>query len=144
MLFLISSYLLLTSLNNRDSVLKKEKNLKIDLKLLLEQQTNINNKKIAITKFKRFIDTALKLELTSTGWTTLTTDINEPVTYLELEEILNQCANNNSFYFKPEIIEIKKQLSENATGKSKAKKGVIAEGKDVNLTLKGTFIVKNK
>lgn len=136
--------MLLSSLNNRDFVLKKEKNLKIDLKLLLEQQTEINNKKVSITKFKSFIDTALKLELTSTGWTTLTTDINEPVTYLELEQILNQCANNNSFYFKPEIIDIKKQLPENSTGKSNAKKEVIVEGKDVNLTLKGTFIVKNK
>lgn len=140
----MSSYLLLSSLNDRNTAYKKEKNLKLELKILSEQQAVINDKNIAITKFKGFINKALKLELVSKEWTMLKTDINEPVTYLELEEILNQCTNDNSIYFKPEIIDIKKQHTENTNDNTKNKKGAIAEGKDVNLTLKGTFIVKNK
>lgn len=144
MLFLFSAYLFLTSLNNRESVVKKEKNLGIEVKLLSAHQTVIKNKNSAIKEFRKFIDKAMKLDLVSSGWALLETDINEPVTYLELEDILNQCTNNNSFYFKPEFIQIKKQTDLMINEKSTIKQDAIVEKKDVNLTLKGTFIVKNK
>lgn len=130
--------------DKKKTLLQQEKNLKLELKILSEQQAINNKKNERISDFTDFIDKAVKLDMKTDKWNRLAVNINEPVSYLELEEILNQCSNNNSFYFKPEFIEIKKQEKSTIPDTTKRKKSSPGKNQDVNLNLKGTFIVKNK
>ena len=100
------------------------------LNLLNERKKAAEEKNHTLSLAKKFIKKAESLNLTQKNWASDQINLNQPVTYLELEQLLNQCANTPDYYFKPSFLKIK--IPE------KARKSTST----LNLKLRGTFLTR--
>ena len=78
-------------------------------------------------------------------WAVYDINIEEPVTFSEMEQILNQCANSSAYYFKPIIFHAKtmKKLDKEKMKKAISVNSEDAKQGDMLLTLKGVFYVRD-
>lgn len=120
------------------------------VRLLKQQKREAQRKWRILTRVNTFVDKASSLGLVGKKWDTYDVNIQEPVTFFEMEQILNQCLNSPSYYFKP--IALHANISPESDGhesdekiekktSSSADSPERKEG-DLMLTLRGAFIVR--
>jgi hypothetical protein len=136
-LFFIAAHLFLTAYTRY--VIAREKVLLLtgEDKLLKEQKRELERKNQILSQVGNFIDKADKLGLEKDRWAAYEVNIQEPVSFSEMEQILTQCTNSSSYYFKPIMLHVKKSSSTPAVSPDK-KMG------DVLLTLRGAFVVRHR
>ena len=98
------------------------------LNLLNTRKKAADEKNHTLSLAKKFIKKAKSLHLTQKEWASDQINLNQPVTYLELEQLLNQCANTPDYYFKPSFLKI--NVPEKFQGSTST----------LNLKLRGTFL----
>ncbi|MCD6560387.1 MAG: hypothetical protein J7L16_01335 [Deltaproteobacteria bacterium] len=118
------------------------------IRLVKQQKRELMRMKRIIKKEHDIVDRAQVLGIVRDNWDYYNVDIEEPVSYQEAGEILSQAVNTGSYYFKPEILKIKKDITHKADNKEEspshsADSRGIKEG-DIFLTLKGTFAARRR
>ncbi len=119
------------------------------LRLARKQQTETRQKQQVLLKVKAFLDQAKSMGLEQKSWSVYDINIDGPVTFFELAQILNQCTNTSSFYFKPILFHVKSAAESEKNIKNKTPPTRQADSPefktgDILLTLKGAFIVKEE
>jgi hypothetical protein len=143
--FFIAAYFFLTTYNRYFINRKKAEVLTLQARLLKQQKNEAELKKHSIFRANNFIDRARSLGLEENRWAVYDINIEEPVTFSEMEQILNQCANSSAYYFKPIIFYAK---TARKLDKEKMKKAISVNPEDTKqgdmlLTLKGVFYVRH-
>jgi hypothetical protein len=98
------------------------------LKLLNGGRKASEEKKLALSRTKKFVEKAESLNLTRKSWAVDKINLDQTITFLELEQLLNQCTNSPDYYFKPSLLKI--TIPENPRGNTST----------LNLKLRGTFL----
>ena len=96
-----------------------------------------------------FVGRAEGLGLMPSDWSRYDVNIEEALSFEETVNILAETAGTPSYYFKPNTLHIKTTLGPQGEADSEAvsvasMEGQQLDGKDVWLTLKGAFVVKNQ
>ena len=117
----------------RNMALKQADRLKQRHRQLMQQAP-------AIEQAKRFVDHAESVGLVKDRWAYYPIAIEEAITFSAAEDILNQTANSEAYYFKPSMLHIKKTLGQKDAENQDAE----GTGKDLLFTLKGSFVVRHK
>jgi hypothetical protein len=96
-----------------------------------------------ILAVNRFVKSAQLLGLVRKKWAVYHVDIQDSVTFTDMKNLLTQCTNGESHYFKPVSFQIK---SAKAIGAKEKVPGITSQHQkgDILMTLKGAFLVKNK
>lgn len=105
---------------------------------LKQRHRQLIRHKPAVEQIRRFVDHAEALGLVKDRWAYYPITIDEAVTFPVAEEILNQTAPSDAYYFKPSMLHIKSNAGQNES------RDETADGsrKDLLLTLKGSFVVR--
>lgn len=142
-LFLVTGRYFLT--NYKAYVAHKDKKAVLvqKVKWLRQLRSEREQKLHSILKINNFVNYAKLLGLEKNKWEVYNIDIQDAVTFSEMETILKQCSNANSHFFRPVSFHIK---SLKATGNNDKVSGTMFENEagDILMTLKGAFIVKNQ
>jgi predicted P-loop ATPase/GTPase len=98
------------------------------LQLLNERKKASEEKNLALSRTKKCVEKAESLHLTRESWAVDKINLDQTITFLELEQLLNQCTNSTDYYFKPSLLKItvpEKPREDTST---------------LNLKLRGTFL----
>jgi hypothetical protein len=112
-------------------------------KIRLEQKRRI------LLRVKKFIDKADALGLAESRWAKYEVNIAQGSAFFEMEQIVNQCVNTPSYYFRPVSLHIKTNDGSD-NNKISEKPGLKStefpedQVGDVILTLNGAFVVRHK
>ena len=99
--FLIAAYFFLTAYNRYAIRQEKKEVLTVRVRILKQQKRETERKKRIISRVNDFINRARSLGLEKNRWSVYDINIDEPVTFFEMEQILEQCENSSVYYFKP-------------------------------------------
>jgi len=111
---------------------------------MLEQKRRI------LHRVKKFIDKADSLGLEKNKWSTYEVNIAQGTAFFEIEQILNQCVNTPSYYYRPVLLHIKTNGDSNDSNETEEKPDLKSTESfedqvgDVLLTLNGAFVVRHK
>ena len=101
-----------------------------------------------LNEVQHFMDRAASLGLEKEKWTYYDVNIQEPVSFPEMEQILDQCNNSGAAFYKPISLHIKKTTSESVNAgqrvsnqSAKSRSGAKA---DLLITLNGKFLARPK
>ncbi len=97
------------------------------LKRLNEIKKTAEEKKQAFSQARKFVEKAEALNLTGKNWAKDRINLDQSVTFSELEQLLNQCANSPDYYFNPKFLKI--TVPEKSSGMA-----------TIKLKLRGTFL----
>ncbi|MDY6792657.1 MAG: hypothetical protein SWH54_15455 [Thermodesulfobacteriota bacterium] len=114
-----------------------------------EEKIKLEQKKRILHRVKRFIDQADTLGLEKSRWATYEVNIAQGIDFIDMEQIVNQCVNTQSYYFRPVSLHIKtNHVSDNdeISRKAEVKPDESWEDQpgDAILTLNGAFVVRHK
>jgi len=114
-----------------------------------EEKIKIERKRRILHRVKKFIDKADALGLEESRWATYEVNIAQGITFFEMEQILNQCVNTSSYYYRPVSLHIKTNgESDNNEIEEKPDSKSVESSEDqvgdVLLTLNGAFVVRHK
>ncbi|MEA3436996.1 MAG: hypothetical protein U9R43_11065 [Thermodesulfobacteriota bacterium] len=114
-----------------------------------EQKIRLEQKRRVLSRVKKFVDTADALGLAESRWATYEVNIAQGIAFFEMEQIVNQCVNTPSYYFRPVSLHIKtngESDNNEISGKPGLKSTEISEDQvgDIILTLNGAFVVRHK
>jgi len=148
-LFGFAVNLYLHSYNRHKSLEQKIDTLTCRLTALNQQKNELKRKTRILTRIRRFVEKAQQVGLEKSNWAVYDVNIEEPVSYAQLDQILGQCVNTGSFYFKPAYFHAallsekeKKTIARDSSSDSADSHFTIHS--DLMLSLKGAFIIKNK
>jgi len=156
-LFCVAVFFFLQAYNRYDVNHEKKEALTVRFKVLTQQKREAERKVRILSKLNDFVHRARSLGLEQSGWDVYEVYINEPVTFLEMEQLLNQCTNSPAYYFKPVSFHAKtvggakSEITAGAEKKDMAEKRTApivsagpqgAQTGDILLTLKGAFVVR--
>lgn len=148
--FFIAAYFFLTAYNRYAVRQEKKEALTVRVRILKQQQREAERKKRIISRVNDFMNRAGSFGLEKNRWSVYDINIDEPVTFFEIEQILNQCQNSSAYYFKPISLYAKtpqKSDKNRESDKKKTKKTTSADSRetregDIMLTLRGAFVVR--
>jgi hypothetical protein len=128
---------------------EKVETLTVRLRLMEEEKIKLEQKRRILLRVKKFIDDADALGITESKWSTYEVNIAQGSAFFEMEQIVNQCVNTPSYYFRPVSLHIKtnhKSDNKDISGKPDLKSDEFPEDQegDVVLTLNGAFVVRHK
>ena len=94
-----------------------------------------------LLKVERFIDKAGAMGLEPIKWSFYDVNIQDTVSFQDMEQILYQCSNSRSAYYKPISLHIKAAASDGVR-----KTGRLSEDRtgDLLITLKGKFVARRE
>lgn len=118
-------------------------------RLLKKRQSEQVRKKRALERVNSFVSHVNSLGLVRDQWTNYNVNIEEPVSFPAVEQILMQTANSSSYYFKPVMVHVKTKFEPDTGTRPDKQAATSADSPevkkgDVLLTLKGAFVVKGK
>ncbi|OQY14512.1 MAG: hypothetical protein B6I30_00320 [Desulfobacteraceae bacterium 4572_187] len=148
-LFFVTVVFSLSAYNRYLAGREKVETLTVRLRLMEEQKIQLERKRRILLRVKKFIDKADALGLEESRWATYEVNIAQGIAFFEMEQIVNQCVNTPSYYFRPVSLHTKingeSDNNENQ-GKPDLKTTESLEDQvgDVILTLKGAFVVRHK
>ncbi len=148
-LFGFAVNLYLHSYGRHKSLEQKLDTLTCRLAIMDQQKKELERKTRILTRIRRFVEKAQQVGLEKSKWAFYDVNIEEPVSYTQLDQILGQCVNTESFYFKPAyfhaalLSEKDKQKISHDSSTDSADSHSTGRS-DLMLSLKGTFIIKNK
>jgi len=114
-----------------------------------EQKIQLERKRRILLRVKNFIDKADALGLEENRWATYEVNIAQGIAFYEMEQIVNQCINTPSYYFRPVSLHIKTN-GESDNNEIQEKPGLKSTESsedqmgDIILTLNGAFVVRHK
>jgi hypothetical protein len=96
-----------------------------------------------------FMDRARQMGMVSSQWRHYDVNIETSLSFEETADILAETVTTDAYYFKPRLLHVKRASGageENDTGRqeSMSGQGQGLEGKDLQLTLRGAFVVRNQ
>ncbi|MCP4368904.1 MAG: hypothetical protein GY797_12435 [Deltaproteobacteria bacterium] len=114
-----------------------------------EEKIKLERKRRILHRVKKFIDKADALGLEEGRWATYEVNIAQGIAFFEMEQILNQCVNTSSYYYRPVSLHIKTNGESDNNEIEKEPDLKSAESSeyqmgDVLLTLNGAFVVRHK
>ena len=107
----------------------------------------IEQKRRILHRVKKFIDQADSLGLEENRWATYEVNIAQGTAFFEMEQILNQCVNTPSYYYRPVLLHIKTYGTSNDSNETEQMKSAESSEDqvgDVVLTLNGAFVVRHR
>jgi len=145
----ISAHFFLTAYNRYILNQEKLKVLTRQVRLLKQQQREVERKESIMVRVNNFINRARSLGLEKERWAFYDVNIEEPVSFPDAENILTQTANSSSYYFKPMTFHVKTEIESETKAKQKRPPSTSADSPetkkgDILLTLRGAFVVKQK
>lgn len=143
--FIICIHYSLTAFSLNQSNRKKLDAMTVRLKLMNDQRLETEKMQENIKQAKKFMEKAKALGLEKNQWVNYEVNIHEPVSFSEMETIVNQCTNTPTYYFKPILLEVKTDV-ESFKKEIPEQGATLLDDKkvDVVLLLKGHFIARNK
>jgi hypothetical protein len=128
---------------------EKVANLTVRTKLMEQQRAELQAKKRVLSRVSGYLAKVKTLGLQKDDWTVFEVNVEAPVTFGTMEQILNQCANSASYYFKPVSLRIKTALAQDKgpTGQTEpALTSLSNEGDQTDglLMIKGAFIARDQ
>jgi hypothetical protein len=105
---------------------------------LKQRHRQLIRRKPDVEKLRRFVEHAEAVGLVKDRWAYYPITIDEAVTFSTAEEVLNQTAPSGAYYFKPSLLHMKKNVEKNDADRGDTD----GTGKDILLTLKGSFVVR--
>ena len=147
--FFIAAHFFLTAYNKYILSQEKNKVLTRQVRLLRQQQREIERKKRIMIRVNNFINRARSLGLEKDKWAYYDVNIAEPVSFQEAKKILTQTTNSSSYYFKPVMLHVKTKIKSDKKATQKKPPSTSADSPetkegDILLTLRGGFLVKQK
>lgn len=105
------------------------------------QKKEVDRKNRILLKVGRFIDKAGAMGLEPKKWSLYDVNIQDTVSFPEMETILEQCTNSRSAYYKPISLHIKTVASDGVR-----KTGRTSEDRtgDLLITLNGKFVARRE
>ncbi len=144
----MAAQLFTTAFNRHTQNERNLENLDYQVRVLKQNKREQAQKRRTLAYVKKFIDRAKVFGLERQKWEHYDVNIEESLHFYEARRILTQTANSGSCYFKPISLEIKKvekQTSQSpAQAKTNVDKGKDEQRGDVLLSLKGTFVVRQR
>lgn len=118
-----------------------------------QQKRETERKSRILSRASRFVEKAERLGLDEESWAVYAVDIQEPVSFFEMEQMIKQCTNSSTYYFKPislhakttlgSVVKEEKKVEQKSSPSTSAVAQRPEEG-DVMLTLRGAFVVRQK
>ncbi len=147
--FLIASYFVLKTLQSCALHQERANTLETRTRLLRQEHKETERKKRILSRVNAFIDKANRLGLTEDRWSVYNVEISEPATFNGITQILNACTHSTKYYFKPAMFHVK-TAEQDVPGKEKkpsetsSADSIESIDADLFISLKGTFIVRNR
>ena len=117
--------------------------LTVRLRVAQDYRWQIERKKKIVARINRFLDRAESMGLTPSQWSTYDVDFDQPVSFYEMAQIIDQCTSSQNYIFKPQRLQIKTHagLTEyDRSGPPEVERTAATDFKgDVQLTLQGMF-----
>ncbi len=138
--FVIVGHFFLRAYDHFAANLERVTMLKKKANLFRLQKKEVERKNRILLKVGRFIDKAGTMGLEPKKWSFYDVNIQDTVSFPEMEQILEQCTNSRSAYYKPISLHIKAVASDEVrkTGRSSEdRKG------DLLITLNGKFVARH-
>ena len=127
---------------------EKKAALTRQVSVLKQQQSARVRKERVIAKVNRFVNQATSLGLEKNRWSVYEVSVEESVSVPEMEQILKQCSNAASHYFKPISFHLKSLRGTSGQKGGAGEPVQVAAGAagikrgDILLTLRGAFVVR--
>ena len=118
--------------------------------LMTQRQQQFRKQKQIIDSLGGFVDEAARLGLDPDNWETYDVHIQEVVSFSDMKRIINQCVNTSAYYFKPLTLEAKrkirnpKRILDRPPDAAGEEDNFGPDDGDILLSLRGTFVVKQK
>jgi len=149
LLVMVSAYIFLKEYGRYLARVEKLEAMKVRLRVSRNQLQETTRKHRVFSRVQTFLNRTKSLGLTHKKWATYNVNIEEPVTFDTLEQILNQCNNTPLYYFNPISLQITATAdSEETPNRTANQSGQIILSKedrgDITIDLKGSFIVREK
>lgn len=148
-LFLIGVHFFLSTYNRVRLNQKRLEATTSQVQFLRENERELIRKKAVMEEVNAFLTKAKGFGLERERWVFHGVNINERMTFEQVERIMRQTSNSPAYYFKPTTLYIKKTAT--AADKSKVPPTPSSPGRQsapapssVSLTLRGAFVVKQR
>ncbi len=118
--------------------------------LMVQRQQQFKRQKQIIDSLDGFVGEASRLGLDPNNWETYDVHIQEVVSFSDMKRIVNQCVNTSAYYFKPLSREAKrkvrnpKRILDHTPDAAGEEETFGSDDGDILLSLRGTFVVKQK
>ena len=148
--FLVAAYTLGGSYRAYRSQVWQVETLRTRHNLVAQRQQQLKRQKQIIDSLEGFVGEAARLGLDPDNWETYDVHIQEVVSFSEMKRIVNQCVNTSAYYFKPLSLEAKrkvrnpKRLLDHGPDAAGEEETFGSDDGDILLSLRGTFVVKQK
>lgn len=149
--FLMAVFYFLTSYDRYQKVSQTHDLLSAKVNALFKNKRDADRNKSVHADINNFIEKAYALGLEKKRWATLEVDLDTKVSFAEMAQLIDQCANTSAYYFRPGKLHLQSDAkpAEAAQHKSLPRKaGRIQDTPtqsesiaEMQLALKGAFIV---
>ncbi|MEW6264223.1 MAG: hypothetical protein AB1641_14230 [Thermodesulfobacteriota bacterium] len=160
-LFIITAYLFTTAYQRHASNQQRAAAAAVQMRLLTLHEEEMTRRKQASARARRFVAKAKTVGLSQDKWAVYGVNIQESVTFAELELILKQTVNARAYYFKPITLQIKSKAAAKLDDRNESTAKPASAGPpsppasasasadkpdqgDLLLTLKGAFLVRTR
>ena len=115
------------------------------VRLIKKQHKKQKQKIQLLAEVERFVQRAKKLGLNEDNWASYPVNIQDKLFLADLEKIIFQAKNSDSYYFRPAslFLNIPSGSGDNGTNKTGRAQNPDEEG-DIYVTLNGAFVVRQK
>ena len=139
--FVIVGHFFLRAYDHFAASLERVTMLEKKANLFRLQKKEVERKNRILLKVGRFIDKAGAMGLEPKKWSFYDVNIQDTVSFPEMEQILEQCTNSRSAYYKPISLHIKAAASDGVR-----KTGRTPEDRtgDLQITLNGKFVARRE
>jgi len=113
---------------------------------MADQKKEIDSKRRIVRLTKDFLAQTNSHRLEKNNWATHEVNLEQPVYFFDLEQIINQCNSTSDYYFRPVSLHLKtrqaieEEAREDSVNNRPLPSPEVQAG-DLMLTLKGQFIV---
>ena len=118
------------------------------LGFMKQQQMEMKRKISLIADVNRFVNRARSLGLEKNRWSAYVVNLQEMVSFKELEQVVNQCVNSSTAYFEPELLHINWLNADSREGSGDTRPATVPTAGqptgDLMVTLKGKFVVRQE
>ncbi len=147
-LLFLSTYFFISSYHQYEENQQNIETQKVRGRIMQQQINEMKQKRKAVLQVNSFVESAVALGLEEKNWSFYKVNIQEPVTFEELGNILSQCSNSSTHYFHPITFHVKtiKKTDSELTKKNKTTASSAPIEKDTGdlmVTLNGEFIVRH-
>ena len=144
--FMAAVFMSIASYRHYKALQQRLEVMTVRLQVAQDYQKQIEQKKRLVARVNSFLDKTKSMGLEQRQWSIYEVDFNELVSYYEMGQIVDQCTNSDTFFFKPVFLQVQtqwgaEQYKTEQEGETDTTPIISQEG-DVRLNLKGAFYAK--